>query len=101
MGDSVHFIINATNLQGAAAGQIHSGSPGENGPIAITRFKFDSPQNEVNMESMFAADKIEGPMQGKQISKLVTATGNWGTHVNVHTGQNPNGEISVQISCWQ
>lgn len=101
MGDSLHFIINATNLQGATAGHIHSGSLGENGPIVTTLFKFDSPQSEVNMENMFAADKLEGPMQGKQISELVTAMGNGSTYVNVHTAQNPNGEIRGQVSGGQ
>ena len=101
MGDSVHVIINATNLQGATAGHIHSGNPGENGPIVVTLFKFDSPQNEVNLENMFAADKLEGPMKGKQISELVTAMGNGSTYVNVHTTQNPNGEVRGQISGGQ
>ncbi len=101
MGDSVHAIINTTNLQGATAGHIHSGNPGENGPIVLTLFKFDSPQNEVNIENMFAADKLEGPMQGKQISELVTAMDNGSTYVNVHTTQNPNGEIRGQISSGQ
>lgn len=101
MGDSMHFIINTTVLQGATAGHIHSGNPGENGPIVVTLFKSDSPQNEVNMENMFASDKLEGPMQGKQISELVTAMSNGSTYVNVHTAQNPNGEIRGQISGGQ
>lgn len=100
MGDSVHSIITPTNLQGATAGHIHSGSPGENGPSVVTFIKFDSPRSEVNMENMSAADKLDGPMQGKQIYELVTAMGNGSTYVNVHTAQNPNGEIRGQISGW-
>jgi hypothetical protein len=97
MGDSVHFIINTTNLQGATAGHIHSGNPGENGPVVATLFKSDSPQNEVNTDGIITADKLEGPMQGKQISELVTVMSNGSTYVNVHTAQNPNGEIRGQI----
>jgi hypothetical protein len=37
-------------------------------------------------------------MQGKQISDLVTAMNNGSTYINVHTVQNPNGEIRGQIT---
>jgi hypothetical protein len=32
-------------------------------------------------------------MAGKQVTDLVTATSNGETYVNIHTEQNPNGEI--------
>jgi hypothetical protein len=60
MDDRVHFIINAINLQGATADHVHSRSQGENRPIVVILFKLDSPPNEVNMENMFAGDKLEG-----------------------------------------
>lgn len=97
MGDSVHFIINASDIQDVTAGHIHSGSQGENGPVVATLFQFDSPQNDVNTDGMISADDLEGPMQGKQISDLATAMNNVSTYVNVHTEQNPNGEIRGQI----
>ncbi len=97
MGDSVHFIINASDIQDVTGGHIHSGSQGENGPVVSTLFQFDSPQSDVNTDGMISAVNLEGPMQGKQISDLSSAMKNGSTYVNVHTEQYPNGEIRGQI----
>jgi hypothetical protein len=96
--DSVMYSVNATNIQGATAGHIHSGKPGENGPIVVTLFKYDSPMNQVSESGSITADKLEGPMAGKQLSDLTTAMSNGETYVNIHTEQNPNGEIRGQVS---
>src|SRR5215216_3714379 len=91
--DSVAYSINATNIQGATAGHIHLGKEGENGPVVVTLFKYDSPMNEVSESGTFTADKLEGPLAGKQLSDLAIAGANGTLYVNVHTEQNPNGEI--------
>jgi hypothetical protein len=96
--DSVMYNVNATNIEGVTAGHIHSGQQGENGPIVVTLFNYDSPMNEVSESGSITADKLEGPMAGKQLSDLATAMGNGSTYVNIHTEQNPNGEIRGQIS---
>ena len=96
--DSVMYSVNATNIQGVTAGHIHSGKQGENGPIVVTLFKYDSPMNQVSESGSITADKLEGPMAGKQLLDLSTAMSNGETYVNIHTEQNPNGEIRGQIS---
>jgi hypothetical protein len=97
MGDNVQYSVNASNIQSVTAGHIHSGKQGENGPIVVTLFKYDSPMNQVAEQGSITADKLEGPMVGKQLSDLATAMSNGETYVNVHTEQNPNGEIRGQI----
>ena len=97
MGDNVEYTVNASNMQGVTAGHIHSGKQGENGPVVVTLFKNDSPTNEVSETGSITADKLEGPMAGKQLTDLATAMSNGETYVNVHTEQNPNGEIRGQI----
>ena len=96
--DSVMYNVNATNIEGVTAGHIHSGQQGENGPIVVTLFNYDSPMNQVSESGSITADKLEGPMAGKQLSDLTTAMSNGETYVNIHTEQNPNGEIRGQIS---
>jgi hypothetical protein len=54
--------------------------------------------NQVSESGSITADKLEGPMAGKQLSDLTTAMSNGETYVNIHTEQNPNGEIRGQIS---
>jgi hypothetical protein len=96
--DSVMYNVNATNIEGVTAGHIHLGKQGENGPVVVTLFKYDSPMNQVSESGSFTADKFEGPWAGKQISDAATAMTNGETYVNIHTEQNPNGEIRGQIT---
>jgi CHRD domain len=97
MGNSVEYTVNATGMQGVTAGHIHSGKQGENGPVVVTLFKNDSPSNEVSETGSITPDKLEGPMAGKQLTDLASAMNNGDTYVNVHTEQNPDGEIRGQI----
>ena len=94
--DSIAYIVNATNIESATAGHVHLGAKGENGPVVVTLFKYDTPKNEVSENVTITADKLEGPMAGKQISDLIAAGANGTLYVNVHTEQNPNGEIRGQ-----
>ena len=94
--DSIAYNINATNIEGVTAGHVHLGAKGENGPIVVTLFKYDTPMNEVSENGTITADNLEGPMAGKQISDLASAGANGTLYVNVHTEQNPNGEIRGQ-----
>jgi hypothetical protein len=97
-GENAEYSVNASNIQDVTAGHIHSGKQGENGPIVVTLFKNDSPTNEVSETGSITADKLEGPMAGKQLTDLVTAMNNGETYVNIHTEQNPNGEIRGQTT---
>jgi CHRD domain len=94
---TVHYFVNVTGIQGATQGHIHSGVEGENGPIVVTLFNFDSPQSEVFEKGNITASNLEGPMQGKTIPDLIGAMKNGSTYVNVHTEQNPNGETRGQL----
>jgi hypothetical protein len=94
--DSIAYSINATNIEAATAGHIHLGAEGQNGPVIVTLFKYDTPMKGVSENGTITADKLEGPMSGKQISDLAAAGANGTLYVNVHTEQNPNGEIRGQ-----
>jgi hypothetical protein len=92
-GDSITYSVNAMNIQGVTAGHIHLGKPGENGPIVFTMFKYDPPRNEVSETGTITADKLEGPMAGKRVFDVALAGSNGSLYMNIHTVENPNGEI--------
>jgi len=97
LNQTMHTFVNVTGIQGVTQGHIHSGAEGENGPVVLTLFNFDSPQNEVLQYSNFTASNLEGPMEGKTMDDLISAMKNGSTYINVHTEQNPNGEIRGQL----
>ena len=92
-GDSITYSVNAMNIQGVTAGHIHLGKQGENGPIVFTMFKYDPPRNEVSETGTITADKLEGPMAGKRVFDVALAGSNGSLYMNIHTVENPNGEI--------
>ena len=95
--ETIDFWANATGIQAATMGHIHSGAQGENGPVIVTLFEFDSPQDNVTESGTIAANNLEGQMQGKTIPDLITAMKNGSMYVNFHTEKNSNGEIRGQI----
>jgi hypothetical protein len=98
--NGIDYQASVSGISGVTAAHIHSGNVGENGPVIVTLFKSDTPSNQTNgvlVKGTITAADLEGPMQGKQISDLVSAMSSGGTYVNVHTEANPNGEIRGQI----
>jgi len=96
--ETIDFYVNATGIQAVTQAHIHSGSPGENGPIVVTLFTLNPVQNDVSINGSIAANNLEGPMQGKTVAELIDAIKNNTTYVNIHTEQNPNGEIRGQLA---
>jgi hypothetical protein len=98
--DIIEFELNVTDLQGITMANIHNGKQGEVGPPIVQLYKSDSPTILMNgklASGNISANMLEGSMAGKQITDLTTAMKNADTYVNVHTQQNPNGEIRGQI----
>ena len=78
------------------------GQMGENGDIVVTLCKAETCTSDasgsLSLTGTFNATNLEGPMAGKQIEDLANEMTNGGTYANVHTQQNPNGEIRGQIT---
>jgi hypothetical protein len=80
---------------------IHQGKTGENGPIVVTLFKATTAtgsKNGILARGTITSDNLEGPLKGKQISDLVKLIEDGNAYANVHTQQNPKGEIRGEIS---
>ena len=79
---------------------IHIGEIGQNGDVVVALFNSETPTGQLNgllSKGNITSDKLEGPMAGKQLSNLIDVMKSEGAYVNVHTQQNPDGEIRGQI----
>lgn len=97
---SISYTVNVTDIDAVKAAHIHIGEIGQNGPIVVTLFKSETPTGQVSgllSKGNITSDKLEGPMAGKQLSDLIDVMKSEGAYVNVHTQQNPDGEIRGQI----
>jgi CHRD domain-containing protein len=89
-------VIGASNVTSIS---INSGNVGENGPVIVTLFRPNASAdlaNDVESGGTITTSDLEGPMQGKEISDLVSAMSSGVTYVNVLTQENPDGEIRGQ-----
>jgi CHRD domain-containing protein len=100
-GSSVAYKIRVASIKGVTAAHIHSGSIGKNGPIVVALFKSTSPTGTMNgllSQGTITSANLEGPLKGKTISDLIRLINDGTAYANVHTQQNPKGEIRGQIS---
>jgi len=100
--DSVWFQLNVKNLQGITNAHIHIGKQGENGPPPVQLYHSDTPTILIDGKLFSGTlytnkDTFVAKMTDKQLSDLVSAMRDGEAYVDVHTQQNPNGEIRGQI----
>ena len=100
-GESIKYYVNVTGIDKVTAAHIHNAPKGENGEVVVTLFKADSPTGEISgslANGTITNSTLEGDMQGLAVIDLIKAMERGETYVNVHTEENPNGEIRGQIS---
>ena len=102
---SMSYRIRVINIDKVTTAHIHSGKIGQNGPVVVTLFQSkaatttSSPvKNGILSQGTITSANLEGPLKGKQISDLVKLINDGNAYANVHTKQNPKGEIRGQIS---
>ncbi len=99
-GTSISYTVNVTDINAVKAAHIHIGEVGQNGPIVVTLLEPETPTGQLSgllSKGNITSDSLEGPMAGKQLSDLIDVMKSEGAYVNVHTQQNPDGEIRGQI----
>jgi len=93
----VDYHIYVNDIERITQAHIHQGNSSENGPIIVPLFNASAtPTGPVTgqlAEGHITAANFEGPLQGKQLDDLIALMQNETAYVNVHTGQNPQGEI--------
>jgi hypothetical protein len=97
------YKITLNNIDKVTMAHIHKGKAGENGPIIVTLFNSPtSPTGRLNgnntlVQGNIIADNLEGLLAGKRIPDLIKMIKDNDAYANVHTVQNPKGEIRSQI----
>lgn len=97
-GNEVQFTLDVSDIENTTAAHIHTGVAGVNGPIAVTLFEADAGSEFSGSGRLssgtFAAADIEVDLDFSELLQLMRSDG---AYVNVHTSQNPDGEIRGQI----
>ena len=99
-GNTMKYKLDVKNIQNANAAHIHEGKKGENGAPVVGLFSGPAKKGNFSgtlAEGQFTADNFLGTLKGKPMSALVDMIKAGNAYVNVHTDQNPNGEIRGQI----
>jgi len=100
VNDSIKYRINISGISGATGAHIHSGQAGENGEVVadlLTSMKVNDVSYGMTIRGNLSDSSLKGPMEGKTLEDLVAAMDSGETYVNIHTAQNPDGEIRGQI----
>ena len=96
----VDYEIFVNNIDRVTQAHIHQGSSNETGPIIVPLFNASTPTGPVTgqlTEGQFTSANFVGPLQGRQLDDLIALMQNGTAYVNLHTEQNPDGEIRGTI----
>jgi hypothetical protein len=101
-GTQVSYWVNITGLNQITGAHIHNGSAGQNGDIVVTLSQQESAEGGDNvtlsLKGNITKDGLEGPLEGKELSELVSLMSDGNVYVNVHTDEFKNGAIRGQIA---
>ncbi|WP_227378471.1 CHRD domain-containing protein [Haladaptatus halobius] len=105
-GSEINYTLAVSDIRNVLMAHIHLGAPDENGEVVVWLYpspEQQSPElkrgrfNGVLVEGTFTADDLVGPLSGDSLDVLVRELAQGDAYVNVHTRQNPDGEIRGQI----
>jgi hypothetical protein len=107
-GTELHYKLIAANIDNLFMAHIHMGPADGTGPIVVWLYLHPQPANPMDgliegrfdgvlAEGTITADDLTGPLGGGSLGDLLEAMRAGNTYVNVHTLQNPSGEVRGQI----
>jgi len=100
-GTQMKYTLNATNIDKVIAAHIHKGKSTDNGPIVVNLFIPSKATGKIEgtlAQSSINSTSLIGLLKGKLITDLIKLINSGQAYVNVHTTQNPPGEVRGQIS---
>lgn len=100
----ISYWINVTGIKKINQARVHNGTTGQDGDIVVSLLsnsksaKGNATPPKIGFNGNITKGDLRGPMQGKDISDLITLMGNGSAYVNIHTDKYPKGAIRGQIS---
>ena len=98
-GSSIYFKLIVANINDVVGAHFHWAPAGENGPVVIPLYG-GSPAGQMNgilAQGTKTKDNFVGPLAGMEMGDFIDALKNGNIYVNVHTSENPGGEIRGQF----
>ncbi len=103
-GESIHYKLIVANIENVLMAHIHNAPAGVNGGVVVWLYPSSPPPQLIEgrfqgvlAEGIITADDLVGNLAGQSIEDLVDEIKAGNTYVNVHTSQNPGGEVRGQI----
>jgi hypothetical protein len=99
-GSALHYRLIVVGLDNLTASHIHLAPAGQNGGVVAFLYNgglIEGTHSGMLAEGTITAANLLGALAGQPLSALVEALSSGGAYVNVHTQQNPGGEIRGQI----
>ena len=94
------YWVSIIGLKEITGAHVHKGSDGQNGDIVAVLSEAKSAEggNEtISLKGNITKDGLQGPLEGKEVSDLVSLMRNGSAYVNVHTNEYNDGIIRGQI----
>lgn len=97
-GNQIDYKLIVANIEDVFAAHIHCAPEGENGPVGVTLFS-GSPTtiNGILAQGPILAPDTENRCEWANLADVINAIVNGNAYVNVHTSDNPGGEIRGQV----
>lgn len=103
-GTELAFSLNVSNIQNITQAHIHLGAAGTNGGVVVWLYPPGPPAqlipgrfNGMLAEGTITAANLVGALAGQPLEALLIRMRDEEAYVNVHTSENPGGEIRGQI----
>ena len=101
-GTEVSYWVNITGLKKITGAHIHNGSAEQNGDIVVALGKVKSAKDAdnptISLKGNITKDDLQGPLEGKEVSELVSLMTDGNAYVNAHTDKYQKGAIRGQIT---
>lgn len=95
------YWVSIVGLKEITGAHLHKGTEGQNGDIVAVLSEAKSAEvggNEtISLKGNITKDGLQGPLEGKEVSDLVSLMRNGSAYVNVHTNEYKDGVIRGQI----